>query len=219
MRKSLGETFLFEHVPGALLDRALGDPGCEVCRYEAESLIYSRSAFRRSLGFLVSGSALVRTPGGRGVILRRLEPGMSFGAAALFSSDAFYVTDITAETACTVLFLTQELISALMQENFQVARNYIGFLSGRIVFLNGLIDSYAAQSAEGKLARFLLLSLRGADGDEIPLQMSMSRLAESLGIGRASLYRALDRLEQEGLVRRQAHSIRVLDCAALEQVK
>ena len=90
--------------------------------------------------------------------------------------------------------------------------HYLDFLSGRIRFLNRKIGYLTAGSAERRLA----LYLASFQKQELVLKDSISSLSELLDIGRASLYRAFDALEEQGLIRREGRSILVPDLKALE---
>jgi CRP-like cAMP-binding protein len=207
----LSELFLLKGTDRSLIDRIKNDIRCEIHDYSAGQIIYSRDCFRRSLGFLMAGNAIVRSSG---AIMRRLLEGSAFGAAALFSDKEHYVTEIEAESACRVAFLDESLVIDIMQTDFRAVQNYIRFQSDRINFLNMLIDGYSAQSIDSKLAHFLISS---EDGNEISLEFNMSKLSEALGIGRASLYRVLGAMEKDGILRRDGKQIRIIDIAALKK--
>ncbi len=81
------------------------------------------------------------------------------------------------------------------------------FLAGRVCFLNKKITSFAGYSAAGRLEMYL--EENNIDG-EVTLPMSLSAFAEFLGVGRASLYRTLDQMQEEGKITRSGRSISIL---------
>jgi cAMP-binding proteins - catabolite gene activator and regulatory subunit of cAMP-dependent protein kinases len=163
------------------------------------------------IGIIISGAAKVRSLSGRHKLaMRRLAVGDIFGVSALFSGSG-YVTEISSSGNCKIVFLTQELLERLMKENYLVADNYIHFLSERIRFLNRKIACLAAGTVEEMLSLYLLYTNR----ESIYID-SFSGLAEELGVGRASLYRSLDKLEDCGYISRSLHEILVLDKNGLE---
>lgn len=199
---------------------ALEQPQAQLCDFAASSTVYDPQHFQRCLGILLSGKLQVskQIQRGRRVVMSRLQPGQLFGAAALFHRQPQYVTNIQALTACRVLMLPEELLFALMRRDEQVLKNYLQYLSARIYFLNRKIDALAQGSAEGKLVRHLL----GAAAPEgtgassaAAMASSMSALAQTLGISRASLYRAMQSLQRQGLVQRQGKQIQIPDPDAL----
>ena len=66
---------------------------------------------------------------------------------------------------------------------------------------------------EGKLKQHLLTTLSPTPPR---LTCPATELAQRLGISRASLYRAFDTLEEQGLIRREGRSIFVPDLSALD---
>ena len=82
---------------------------------------------------------------------------------------------------------------------------YLQFLAERVQFLNAKIRSFTAGSTERRLALWLA---EHAQNGAIRTP-SLSMLAETLDIGRASLYRALDKMELEGLITRNGREIKV----------
>ena len=108
--------------------------------------------------------------------------------------------------------LEQPLVDRLLAEQSQIRENYLRYLTGRIRFLSGRLQTLAQSGVEGKLARYLLAAGTGE------LTCSAIQLCQRLGISRASLYRAFADLEDSGLITRRGKTITVLDPAGLETV-
>ena len=207
-RKTLLKSlFLFEKVKEQTLEFCLDHPGCTERSYAKGDVIFDPERFERALGVVVQGRIQVsKRRGEQSLPLRTAVQGEVFGAAALFGNED-YVTCLTAATDCRVLFLSQPLVQELFVRESQAALNYIRFLSGRIRFLNGKIDSFTAGSAEGRLARYLLTLPQ--QEESVALPCSLSELAKALDIGRASLYRAFDALERVGAIGKTGHRIAI----------
>ena len=206
----LARVFLFQGLQTEeiqVLCEALPEPET----FAKGSRVYAPLRFRRAMGIVLSGELQVVQPGGHGgrVVMNRLTTGEVFGAAALFGEAESYVTEIAALRPCVVLFLSQELVTGWMRAHFPVAENYIRFLTGRIRFLNGKIAGFTGGQADERLTGYLLAH-RGEDG-QVTLPGSLLELAQSLNIGRSSLYRSLDALTQSGAIRRQGRRIYVDD--------
>lgn len=110
-------------------------------------------------------------------------------------------------------FFPQATVDRLLGEEPLLRRNYLRYLSGRIRFLSGRLQSVTQSGSEGKLARYLLAN--AVDG---PVNISATDLARQLGLSRASLYRAFDALEQADLIRRSGKTIEVPSLPALQSV-
>lgn len=201
-------TFLLQNTPPYLAERILSDPRCERICVPKGRVIYTPSAFSRSLGILLDGSIRVSK---ESLIVSVLRPGELFGAAALFNGEDAYVTTLTALADCDLVFLPQPLVEELLADCPAVARNYITYLSGRIRFLNDKIEGLILGGAERKLAQYL--SMRVQDG-RVVLDCSTTGLAQRLNVSRASLYRAFEALA--GLVEKEGRIIRVLDEKGLQ---
>ena len=200
------QTPLFAGVDGAALSAALR--GAEEVRVARGQAIYTPRRFRRCLGLVCRGRVQVSK---ETLIISSLAPGDVFGAAALFQEGEDYATTLTALSDCTVVLLPQERVAALLRSSPEFAENYVRYLSGRIRFLSRRLSAVSAGSAEGKLGQYLL-SAAGEDGC---VAISATRLSASIGVGRATLYRAFAALAREGCIAREGKVIRVLCREAL----
>lgn len=201
---------LFLDCSGEDVNFALSDPECTLHSFQMGQTLYQPHRFSRCLGILLSGSIRVTRDA---LAISMLAPGDLFGAAALFNDREDYATTLTACAPCRVMLLTQALVSRLMDASPRIRDNYIRYLSGRIRFLSGKIQSLAADSVEGRLKQYLLTSL---SPDQSQLDCPATELARRLGISRASLYRAFETLERQGLICRQGRAISVPDLRALD---
>ena len=186
--------------------------GCPVCSYQKGDILYAQHNFRRALGLLVQGSASVFK--GQGVVLHTLRQGALFGAASVFTQAEEYVSTIQADTACTVLYLPDTVLEQLFTLLPQAGLNYIRFLSDRICFLNHKLDSFTTTNAESRVALYLW---QRREKGTVAISSGYAALSRELGIGRASLYRCLDSLEQSGCIERQEKAILLKDLARLER--
>ena len=112
--------------------------------------------------------------------------------------------------AVSVLKAGDLLVDRLLAEQSQIRENYLRYLTGRIRFLSGRLQTLSQPGAEGKLARYLL----SGSGSSCPA----TELCRRLGVSRASLYRAFSALEDSGLIVRKGKSITIIDPAGLETV-
>ena len=193
VRTLLRDSFLFREVPEAGLDWALTQSRMETA--PRGDVLYAPHQFQRSLGFVLSGK--VRVTRGE-LLVDVLEAGACFGAAALFNQREDYPTTLTALTDCQVLFLSQETVAQLMERWPRAGVNYVHYLSGRICFLSDRLNSLAAGSAEEMVEQFLR---RSADADGV-VCVAATAVAQALGLGRASVYRAFETLEERGILTR-----------------
>ena len=200
-KKMMRELFLFQGVPEALEKLELPD---EV-GYKKGEVIYGRDNYERALGVLLTGKA--EAVAQEKSALTTFLAGATFGAAALFGGEE-YVSVIRATTDCRVQFLPEEVLRKLFADYPQTAVNYVAFLSDKVRFLNRKIATYTSGGAAGRLYYWL-----GANCDEaghLPAGVTMTMLAKMLNIGRTSLYRALEELEEKGLIKKQSGEVILL---------
>lgn len=185
--------------------------GCAVVSFSEGEIIHSPGIAERRVGLLLSGRAAVTTcDTARNSLLRYLEAGDAFGVANLFN-DAPYVSVIKADKACRVFFMSESAVRSLLESDRTFLYRYLTFLSGRVCYLNQKIGYLTAGSAERRLALYLC-SFHKA---QISLSVSLSALSELLDVGRASLYRAFDRLVLDGHIQKDGRTIILNDVDAL----
>lgn len=191
-------SFLFQNVP---------EEGLEFCLSQAHTqqaqrgeVLYSPECFCRCLGVVLSGRVRVSR---RELFVAVLEKGDWFGAAALFNDREEFPSTLTALNECTVLFIPQQVVAQLMHRWPTAGENYVRYLSGRIGFLSDRLNSLAAGTAQEKVEQFLLRSA-GENGE---VRLSATGVAQALGLGRASVYRAFGVLEQRGVITREGKNI------------
>ncbi len=165
------------------------------------------------------GSAYVYTPdSSHDLLLRILRAGDTFGVATLFGNTGqSAVTKIIAAEPTEAVCMSEETVRHLIISDSALALRYIDFLADRIRFLNKRISCIGAGSAEDKVCTWLYNQLPEDSEDcTYVLPMSLSRLADTLGLGRASLYRALDELEAHDIIARNGKTLHVPCRSALK---
>lgn len=158
------------------------------------------------MGILLSGALKVLSPSDN-TILNRLEPSSLFGVSCLYGEKSAE-TVIVAAKASTILFLNGE-DSEVLWENSKLRKNLISFLTDRIRFLNRKIASFTAHGSDEKLLCYL--QQNADESGKVTLTHSYSELAGALHLGRASLYRAMEKLEQRGIMQRNGKDLMLLD--------
>lgn len=199
IRNVLYETDLFRNTDKKLAEKII-DEKDSVSFAQKGKTIYTPEKFSRSLGIVIDGTCRAKNIcGNKSVLLNEFHSGDIFGAAALFTDDDCYVSEIVATTDCTIVFVSQETAETLIESDSVFAKNYITFLTEKIRFLNRKINRFTAKTPEDRLLEYLKVQPVAEDG-HIILSTDMRSLANILGISRASLYRALDTLHSENKI-------------------
>ena len=187
---------------------ALHSPGAKRAVYQkGDRVFYEQGG---ALGVLLSGKVCV---GGRRdrhkLVLNEMYPGVVFGFSSLFEGEKHFETDICACRKSEVLWLEEALIEELLGLERRVGRNIIALQAEKIRFLNEKVLSFSSSDNEKKLLLYLEALPASEEGRrEVPL--GMSALSARLSMGRASLYRAFDRLEEENMIRREGKAAYIL---------
>ena len=208
---------IFLDVSHSVVNQFLNDASISVEVFSAGTVAYSSDTGKIRIGIVLSGIARVHT-GAAGIndhaLLRTLYPGDMFGIANLYAEQEPFPSRIISAEKCKILFIDGNAFKQVIENDSVALRNYLAFLSKKIVYLNRKIMTYTAGSAEKKLVVYLLD--HEVNQTVVP-SCSMSELAELLGMGRASLYRAIDTLTEYGWILKQDKNIQLLDKGAMEQ--
>ena len=141
---------------------------------------------------------------GRYIPLKIAQTGAAVNAASVLSSHR-ELSRLTSVGQSIFLKVNEQSLRCSLKEGGVFSINYTEFLTDRICFLNDKIASFTGYSAESRLTLYLQ-EHRSGDTVELP---PLKSLADFLGVGRASLYRALDSMESEGTIKRDGHLIYV----------
>ena len=194
---------VFAGIDTALALKIFEKHNCRAVDFEEGDIILSQDEPSRMAGIFLSGGAIVTTADdSKNALLRFFKAGDFFGIGNLFTNED-YVSFIRAKKKSRVFFFTEDAIRELLENDYTFLNNYLVFLTGRISYLNRKIRYLTAGSAERKLA----LYLSSFESETVELDASISSLSELLDIGRASLYRAADKLEADGFIKRDGKNL------------
>lgn len=189
--------FLFKGVTEKLDFSCIG----ETVTFKKGEEIYSEKNYRRALAVLIKGkAAAIETSEGGALCL--FQSGSVFAAAAVFCNKENFVSNIVAKTDCEILFISEEELTKIFTAYPKTAVNYIAFLNQKIRFLNQKISVYSSASAEAKVLKYF--------SEHSGEKCNFSFVADTLKIGRTSLYRALHALEEKNLIKQENGKVCVL---------
>ena len=187
----LEDLFLWQGLPQETVAECLADLAAPAV-FEKGAVIYSERDFPRAFAVVLEGRIAVRSHSGATV--RTLAAGNVFGVTALFGSSR-YATTITALSRVKLQFIGEDALERWMARYPAVSMNYIRFLHQRILYLNDKIRLYTEDSVEHRLMGYI--DSHTAENGEILIPGGISALARELNIGRTSLYRTLEQLEEQ----------------------
>ncbi len=215
--KVLSDCELFTDVEHNDLIKIVDSYG-ELVTSEKNEIIFSETHYSRSLVIILKGSASVTKAGGNGSILMSiLDKGDIFGMAALFYEEDNFLTEIKANEKVSMIFISKDNLKEIFKLCPKVCENYITILSEKIHFLNKKISALTKPEALQKVASFIL-QYYDPEQHITVLPYSITKAAEAINTGRASVYRAFDELEKDNIIRRNGRRIEILDLDALKNL-
>lgn len=211
-KKALLDSHIFEGLTESEAEKIFNFNEITVKMLQKDENIFTENNFSRSVGIILKGSARVEKRGNaKPVIMNTLEPGSTFGMAAIFYEEESFPTVITATKQTAVAFISKEMLLDAFKKDSRIYENYIRLLSQKIHFLNKKTATFSSRSTSYKLYSYLLdeYSKNGENG-KVTLKYNMSELASLLGVGRTSLYRELEALTDEGLIKKDGKVFTIL---------
>ena len=198
----LKNTKIFKDADEKLLTDVLNKYGKAVS-YSKNDIVFSRDNYSPVICIIIKGEARVSKGD---TVISHLKDGEIFGAAFLFNQNYDFENTVTALTPLKVVIVEKDGIDFLIKNDNSVSLNYITYLSERIGFLNTKIEGYTKSSAEEKLLLYLQKNCDNTNG-KCEISVSMTELSHVLHISRASLYRVIEVLEQQGKICRDGKKI------------
>ena len=200
----LKKTRIFKDADEKILTSVLNTYGKSVS-YSKNDIVFSKDNYSPVLCIIIKGEA--RVSKGETVI-SHIKDGEIFGAAFLYNQSYEFENTVTALTPLKVVIIEKSGVDELIKCDSSISFNYISYLSERIGFLNSKIEGYTKPSAEEKLMLYLK---KNADMNnrKCEISVSMTELSHVLQISRASLYRVIEALENQGKICRDGKKIYV----------
>lgn len=214
--KKLSKTFLFQGIEANMLEKIIEEHPPTIISYKRGELIYSSADGRGLVGFVASGRCEVRIDRSDGskTLLNVLNESQSFGILSIYSKEEF-PSKIFAAVNTTVIFFNEDKIRHFVNNYSQISANLIDFLCERISFLNKKVATLSSGRVEDKLAKLLLSECEKYNSNTFPF--NRQKTAERIGAGRASVYRAIAILSDEGLISLDEKTIQIIDRDGLER--
>ena len=217
MKDFLRSTFLFKDTSDQLVLDILNNSPPIQREFKRGDIIYPFPTNEKMIGFVCDGRCEIRRTRSDGsrIVLNILNSGDSFGILSIYSKEDF-PTQIFASKKSTVIFFTEDQIRSFVNNYSQISTNLIYFLANRIDFLNKKIETFSGCRVENRLSAFLLCESEKNKSNEFTF--NCLKTAEEINAGRASVYRALASLQDDGLINLIDKKIIILDPKGLERI-
>lgn len=212
------ETFLFDGITKDKVAEILKSISPTIISYTTGDVIFSPCSFEKKIGFVLQGECIVERikADGTNIPLNTLKRAESFGILTLLSKEDSFPTLVRAKRNTTIIFLSRDDFINLIRTEHTISINTIAFMSDRIAFLNRKISTFSADSVEQKFAKMLFDLYCQTKSRE--LSLNIKKASETLNSGRASIYRALDSLVQQEIIKIENKKIIISNPEGLERI-
>ena len=200
---------IFKGIDASIISKYLSEDNVFLKTYSTSSIIISPQDKVLPIYIIVSGTVEITCPAAdHKVLLKTSGIGSIFGVANLYIDGEGFPSIVSAKTDVEVLIINRDTFKNMLKSETDIMNNYLVFISKKVIYLNKKIASYTVGNNEKKLAYFLYEN--EIDGT-VAVNMSISDIAVMLDMGRASLYRAFDKLETDGLIAKDGRNIKILN--------
>lgn len=206
--KKLSKFSLFANASAGAIKLALSADDCEIKVFNSGEVMFGPETNSGYLALILRGKGeLFSADPTKDVLLKTLSIGDTFGCDKLFDKDTALSTRVVSKGGTRVLFISESSLAEMLENDKNIMYNYIKIVTDRVRFLNEKIMYFTAGSTERRLA----LYLTSLGKKTIKMNISMTDLANTLDVGRASLYRAFDKLSDDGYIIRSEKIILIMD--------
>ena len=191
-----------------------------VRQYAKREVVLQKGASGDSLLFLLQGQLQVVdiTEDGRAIGLRMLVPGDFFGEIALINNSTRSAS-VVATSDVLVAFLPAATAMHLFSHAPSVAQQMLQHLAMKIQRDSEFRALLSINNTTKRIYSFLLLQCKQADGlnlvDNLPTHQD---IANMINTSRETVTRALLTLSQQGIIRKDAHRLIILDLPTLQKL-
>jgi len=200
------KTALFSRIPKDEIAALINDSECYVRAIQ----ITEELSLNNHLLIVASGQLeAYKNEGGKKIFLKKINSGEITGIATLFDTSSQYISTFVAKKNSEVLILSESFILSAIRTSPDFAEGFSKLLCDKLRYLNSRIDTYTQSSVDDRLLEFIKASAKKGDGYPF-IEMSMMSLSSALGVGRASLYRSLGVLEENGIISKEGKKIYLL---------
>jgi CRP-like cAMP-binding protein len=188
--------------------------------YAKREIVLHKGGSGDGLLFLLAGQLQVVdiTEDGRAIGLRMLVPGDFFGEIALINNSTRSAS-VVATNDVLVAFLPAPTAMHLFSHSPWVAQQMLQHLAQKIQRDSEFRALLSINNTTKRIYNFLLLQHRHSNGEDVVDNLPTHQdIANMINTSRETVTRALLTLAQQGVVRKDAHRLLILDLATLQQL-
>lgn len=216
----LSESVLFRNISDKEISDLLESAAYRVDTYQAKDVVALQGTPCNHLMIVLRGllQGQMVNDAGKLVVIEELQAPQLLAPAFLYAPKNNLPVNIIAMETSEILFIHRDDFTRWMQRNRQLLQNFLMLISGRSHFLSDKIMFLSLKNIKNKIADYLLRKLSGTSSEVIHLTETQQEIADSFGVTRPSLARALAEMEQEGIIAIDRKVIKVCNMQFLRQM-
>jgi CRP-like cAMP-binding protein len=211
----LSEFYMFSELQPAQIEQLAN--GTRLVDIARGAILFNRGDRAHGFYLLLEGQIKlgVISPQGDEKVIGLIQPGQSFGEAALFLERSFPIfAQVTVDAK--VLLITRDAIFDILDNDINVVRCMLAGISARNRQLVNVIESISLHNSTQRLIGYLLqISTESPDPVRVQLPANKLTIASMLNITPETLSRIMLRLHNAGLIEVNGKEIAITNVAGL----
>ena len=135
--------------------------------------------------------------------------------AFLFASNNHFPVEVIALESCEVAIMSKDSVIKQFACSEAFLLGYITFTSNRINFLYDRLKFHSTKTIKGKLAKYCIEKHKDINAN---VYLNQTELAGYLGVARASLSRSISEMIDDGIIRLDGRTCKILDIVKLKKL-
>lgn len=210
---------IFQGLSAMELEKALTKLIYRVRFYAEGELIMQRGDEVTAFMAVLDGELVgeMQVAGANDLRVEHIMPGQLIASAILFSEKNLLPVNLSARRASRVLYISKYDFLKLLKENETILLNFLKIVSDKGHFLANKLHFLTFRDLKQKVAAYILEQC-GADYVSFEMKGTQEELARLFGVARTSLVRAMQSLQDEGLIEIDRKWIKCLDKEGLKKL-
>ena len=193
------------------------DANYTIAKYSKNHIIKLEGETCTSIGIVLDGTVdIKRMLGSKVIHLSSFSCGNIFGEVIAFSDINTYPATVIASSSCEVIYINKNDFIKFCTSHEEFLSSFVNTLTNKIFLLNKSITNLTFTSIRQKICNFILSEYKIQKTENIKLNMTKEKLAESLGVNRPSLSRELINMKKAGLIDYTRTHILILNLEEIE---
>ncbi len=220
MIKTIAKCPLFYDISHLEIETIFNETFHNIKSYNAGEIIAFQGDMVEKLIIIYKGTARGEMVDftGKTVVIEELPSPKPLAPAFVFGQKNIYPVNIISQTNSETIQIPKSEFVKMMQKNRKLLTNFMNNISGRAQFLTTKIKFLTFNTIKGKFAFYLLNHQKNEDTVIVELPTSQAKIAELFGVARPSLARAIREMHNDGVIKAEAKTIRILDKKALVEL-